>query len=269
MAVAPTSSDCIIRPSTGPGHTALTRMPDGAPSSGDLGQADHGVLRGDVGRDAPDADEAGDRRGVDDAPATAGGHRRHHVLQPEEHAAEVDGDDPVERLDRVGHDRGDGALDTGVVEEPVDAAEQLHGDADVALDRGFVGHVGDLDEQLVAGIQLVGQRGAGGDVDVHGQHPVSELELPDAARSSERTTGPGHDDAILPFTHHGPLTSMVVGRYNLAPRPPAGRPPPARERRHGPTRMAPWTTRPVHRSTPRSRRRWRRSPSTSVSCSAG
>ena len=56
-----------MRVSTGPGQTALTRIALARDlAGGGLGQPDHGVLRGDIGRHAGGRDEPGDRGGVDD-----------------------------------------------------------------------------------------------------------------------------------------------------------------------------------------------------------
>ena len=134
-----------MRVSTGPGHTALTRTPLRADlAGGRLGQADHGVLGGDIGRHAGRADQAGDRGGVDDRARLLLQHHRQHVAQAEEHALDVDADHLVEHRLVVLGGRRDLALDAGVVEEAVDAAVGVERRLHVGLHVGRLGDIGDV-----------------------------------------------------------------------------------------------------------------------------
>ena len=113
-----------------------------------LGEQVHGRLGGAVDRPTP-AHEPGDRPGVEDHAARALGlELQHGMLAAEEHAAEVDGDEPMEVFERVVLElhAEPRRRDAGVVVEHVEAAERLdrggdHGD-DVVLD-GHVGGDGD------------------------------------------------------------------------------------------------------------------------------
>src|SRR3546814_7449763 len=79
------------------------------------------------------------RRGHHDRAAAAPGDLRHDVLHAQPHAADVDGDDPVEVLLRLVLDPRDLALDAGVEQGDVDAAEPLDGGGDEAFDLCRVG----------------------------------------------------------------------------------------------------------------------------------
>ena len=146
--------------SIGPGQMALTRMPDrGHLAGGRLGEADHRVLGGDVGRDARRADEAGDRGRVDDGARLLLQHDRQHVAQPEEHALDVDADHLVEHRLVVLGERLELAFDAGIVEEAVDAAVGVERGLHVGLHLGRLGDVGGLRARLPA-LLLDGAGGA-------------------------------------------------------------------------------------------------------------
>ena len=92
------------------------------------------------------------RRDVDDAAPLVAPHLRHHGLGAQEHAAHVDGHQPVPLLDgdfgeRLHLQRGEHG---GVGDQDVDLAEALHGGPHHAVDGGFVGHVGGEGDGLAA-----------------------------------------------------------------------------------------------------------------------
>src|SRR6516165_11199275 len=70
------------------------------------------------------ADDAGNRRQVDDRPAAVGDHGRDRVLETEEHAGRVDRHDPVPSLGAVEVLFG-AAGNAGIVDEHIDLAECL------------------------------------------------------------------------------------------------------------------------------------------------
>ena len=98
----------------------------GVVEGGRLGQADHAVLGGGVRGAALDADDPGARGRVHDRPAALLEDQRDLVLHAQEHAAEVDVDDPVPLLLVVVRGRGRLLrLDAGVVEGEVQPPERL------------------------------------------------------------------------------------------------------------------------------------------------
>ena len=86
-------------------------------------QADHAVLRGDVGADAGIAGQRTDRRVVDDRAAALAFHLPQFVLHAAPHAAQVDPDDAVPFLAGAVGGRGDPGHDARVVERGVEPAE--------------------------------------------------------------------------------------------------------------------------------------------------
>ena len=94
---------------------------------GAAGQADHSVLGGVVGRAAGDADQAAERRAVDDRAAALGAHLAQFVLHARPHPAQVDGVDPVEDLGRFVGGVAGRDLDAGVVERHVEPAVRVDG----------------------------------------------------------------------------------------------------------------------------------------------
>ena len=107
---------------------------------GVLGQADHAVLRGGVGGSTSEGLDAGAGGGVHDRAAPVLQHQRDLVLHAQEHAAEVDGDDPVPFL--LGDIGGRAGLlfGAGVVEGDVETPERarLPGSAQPAHPRDRV-----------------------------------------------------------------------------------------------------------------------------------
>ena len=87
-----------------------------------LGQPDHRVFGGDIGRHARRRHQPGDRGGVDDRAAFLLQHDRQHMAQAEKDALDVDRDDLVERLLVMFGGVRPFALDAGVVEKAVDRA---------------------------------------------------------------------------------------------------------------------------------------------------
>ena len=151
-----------IRLSIRPGQTQLTRTPvPGAFQRGALGQPDHRMLAGAVDRDVGRADQAGDRRGVDDAAVVLLQHHRQHMLHAEEDADHVDVEHPAKRLQRIFGDRRDVALDAGVVVEDVDGAELVDGGADIVGDLVLVADIGRDGQRLRRGRQIL-DRGLAG-----------------------------------------------------------------------------------------------------------
>ena len=157
--------------STGPGQTALTRMPlAGDLAGGGFGQADHRVLRGDIGRHPGGRHETRDRGGVDDRAPLLLQHDRQYVAQAEEDALDVDADDRVEHVLVIFGGVRPFAFDAGVVEEAVDRAVGVERRLDVVPHLGRFGHVGGDEARLAAlladdpGGRLAGRRVA---VDEH------------------------------------------------------------------------------------------------------
>src|SRR3546814_15381473 len=83
------------------------------------------------------------RRGHHDRAAAAPGDLRHDVLHAQPHAADVDGDDPVEVLLRLVLDPRDLALDAGVEQGDVDAPEPVDRGGDEAFALCRLGDFGD------------------------------------------------------------------------------------------------------------------------------
>ncbi len=94
---------------------------------GRLAEADRAVFRGDVRSPTCEALDPGTRGGVHNRAAALFEHQRDLVLHAQEHAAEVDGDDPVPLLLRdIGHRRCR-LFNTGVVEGGVQPPEGFDG----------------------------------------------------------------------------------------------------------------------------------------------
>src|SRR5439155_3353753 len=128
-------------------------------AGGGLGQADHRVLGGDIGRHPGGRDETGDRGGVDDRPRFLLQHHRQHVTQPEEHALDVDRDDLVEHRLVIFGGVLPGPLDPGVVVEAVDPAIGVERGLYIGRDVGGFGNVGGDEARLAA---LLTQDAGGG-----------------------------------------------------------------------------------------------------------
>ena len=101
------------------------------------------MLRGGIGTHARRGPVAHDAGGVDDRAAAA--QRRKLGAQADQQAAQVDCDDAVEIVERVGADwnhRRAGLLDPGVVERAVEAAVRPHRGRDRRRHVGLAGDVG-------------------------------------------------------------------------------------------------------------------------------
>jgi hypothetical protein len=182
---------------TGPGHSALTRIPSRPRAHPALGR---GVrdLRG--GR-AQDGDE---RRRVDDRPLALPLHVRDGLAAAQVDRGEVDLLHPPPRLEAGRQDRVVlGRRDARVVEGDVDGPVGLHGDSESPRHILGDGHVG-LDEhtaRLVRG--LVARR----HVDVH-RHDVRALVgQPPHRRQPDAAAGARHDSraSLKPSVHQPPL----------------------------------------------------------------
>ena len=98
----------------------------GVVECGVFGQADHAVFRGGIGGAASKDLDSRAGGGVDDRAAAVLEQQRDLVLQAQEHAFEVDGDDPVPFLFGDLGGRLGLLLGAGVVEGVVQAPEPLH-----------------------------------------------------------------------------------------------------------------------------------------------
>ena len=117
-------------------HTELAVLDGRVP-----GEANNPVLRGGVARLVADAADAADGRRVHDKAVALLAHDLEHLLEAEEDAAEVDGDDALELSGAEVLGQVLAALDAGVVEEAVDAAEALERRRDVGVGVGFAGDI--------------------------------------------------------------------------------------------------------------------------------
>ena len=120
-------------------------------AGGGLGQPDHRMLRGDIGRHAGGRDQPGDRGGVDDRAPLLLQHDRQHVAQPEKHALDVDRRSPASNIVLVifGGVRHF-AFDAGIVEEAVDRAVGVERRLDIGPHLGRFGDVGGDEACLAA-----------------------------------------------------------------------------------------------------------------------
>src|SRR5260370_621325 len=97
---------------------------------GGLGQADHAVLGRVIGRTPGNADDAGDRRAIDDGTAAEPEHLAQLVLHAAPNAAQVDCHHAIP-LVAADVSRFDAALhDASIVERGVEAPEAGHGSFD-------------------------------------------------------------------------------------------------------------------------------------------
>jgi hypothetical protein len=99
--------------------------------------------------------QAGDRRGVDDAAFVLFEHHRQHMLQPEEHADHVDVDDAAKRFQRILGDRFDLTFDAGIVVEHIDGAELVARGSDIAGDLVLLRDIGRHRQGLRGGRQIL------------------------------------------------------------------------------------------------------------------
>ena len=113
-------------------------------------ETDHGVLARDVGGDVRVARHARHRRQVHDRAAAAAAQHGARAAHAEEDAAHVDGEHAVENVERIALDRRHHALDAGVVDEQVEAAELSLGARHERLEVGFDRHVGGRDQRAAA-----------------------------------------------------------------------------------------------------------------------
>ncbi|GAB7304365.1 hypothetical protein MAFF212519_22430 [Clavibacter michiganensis] len=136
------------------------------------------MLRGRVAGLVADAADPADAGGVHDHAGALLAHDGEDLLEAEEHAAQVDRDDLVELRGREVLGEVLAALDAGVVEEAVDAAEALDGLAHVGVDVGLLRHVGEHGED-----RGVGRRGR------HGGDGVDQAALGDVHEGELRALG--------------------------------------------------------------------------------
>src|SRR3954447_2572802 len=127
---------------------------------GALGEAEDAVLGGMVGGAAGVADEAAERRTVDDRAAALLAHLAQLVLHARPHAAQVDRGDAVEAAGRLVGGVAEREHDARVVVGHVEPAELSDGPVHQRGDLRLVGDVaGDAERAVAGGGQLVG-RGA-------------------------------------------------------------------------------------------------------------
>jgi hypothetical protein len=166
-----------------------------------LGEADHRVLGGRVGRAAGRAVLAGLRGDVHDVTAVAGHHPREDDLHAEHDAVDVDVDQPG-RGRVVLLDEAPQRHDPRVVDEHVDRAQALLDGVDERLEGVAPGHV--EREALRVGADLGG--GLAGEVDVEiadrDRHALAHEglrgRLADAARGTgDRRYLPDEDAGLL------------------------------------------------------------------------
>ena len=153
-------------------------------------------------RRAPQARRGG---GVDDGPAAARAHGPDDGPQPQPHALHVDRHDAVEHVLGVLREGRDRALDAGVVEEGVDAAEALHRLARVAFVVGATRHVGGRGDGLAArlgdGAHGSGEVAGG---QVHGDDAGALAGEAHGGGASDAPGGAGDDgDLALEALAHG------------------------------------------------------------------
>jgi hypothetical protein len=153
---------------------------------GALGETEHAVLGGVVGRASGVADQAAERRAVDDRAAALRAHLAQFVLHARPYAAQVDGRDAVEALGRFVGRVGERQHDAGVVERHVEPAELGDGAIDERGDLVFVGDVtGDAEGPMARGGQLVGRGAQRLLVDV-GEHDRGRCRAPCRHRRRSR-----------------------------------------------------------------------------------
>lgn len=112
------------------------------------------MLRGGVTGLATDAADTTDARGVHDSAAPLLTHDLQDLLEAEEDATQVDRDDTIELVGTEVLGEVLLALDAGVVEEAVDAAEGRQGLVDVALGVVLAGDIRGDGEELGVGRDL-------------------------------------------------------------------------------------------------------------------
>ncbi|MNC32070.1 hypothetical protein D3C75_804120 [compost metagenome] len=106
-----------------------------------LGQADHAVLGRHIGGFADGADQPVHRGDIDDSPPVTLTHARQRQARAMEYGRQVQGDDLVPAFWRELLNRCH-MLDTGVVDQDVDAAELALGQGEQRFDLGHVRQVG-------------------------------------------------------------------------------------------------------------------------------
>jgi hypothetical protein len=106
-----------------------------------LGESDHPVLGGVVGRPSGVADQASDGGAVDDGAVSLLSHLGEFVFHRRPHAAQVHGCDRVETVCGFVGRVGGRDHDAGVVERHIEPAEAVDGGAYGGLDLSLVGHI--------------------------------------------------------------------------------------------------------------------------------
>jgi len=167
-----------------------------------LGHAGDRVLGGDVGQHVGRAVQASHRRGVDHAAGAGLVHVRQYVLHAEEGAADVDRDHLVEHGGVLLFQGRDLALDAGVVEEHVDAAERVDRRLHVGGDVLLLADVGPGDGDAAAATQRVARGVQALLVDIHQQHRRAFLEEAFGDLLADATGPAGdHRDLVLQAFH--------------------------------------------------------------------
>ena len=173
---------------------------------GDLGQAHHAVLGGDIGRFFGRTHQAVDAGHVDDAAPVFGQHAGQGQAGGVEGAAHVDGDDGVPFFDREVLDPRH-VLNARVVDQNVQAAEGGLRMLDHVLNLGGLAHVGTVVAHLHA------QRG---DLGLGAFHVTKAIEHDVGALGGQALAMPKPmplvepvTRAVLPLSMVGPLKKLV------------------------------------------------------------
>ena len=114
------------------------------------------MFGGDIGRQARKPDQAGNRGQVDDGAAAALQHVVDFSLKAQECSLGVDPHDGVIVGFRLIGERGDGALDAGIVDRAIESSVLINGACDQGRDIFRTGDIGALEHRGSAG--LVDQR---------------------------------------------------------------------------------------------------------------
>ena len=111
----------------------------------------HRALGGVIRRNIGAADDAVDRRDIDDGPATGLAHRCNGVFGAQEDGGRVDSHHPlpIGKLELVG--RFVDAFNAGVVDQHIKPAELADGGLDGCLHLRFAGYVTGMERRLVPG----------------------------------------------------------------------------------------------------------------------
>ena len=189
-----------VHPHAGPRHLA----------GRGLGQANHSVLRGDIGGHPGRCDQARHRGGIHDRTALLLQHHRQYMTETQEHPLHVDAHHRIEHRLVVFRGWRDIALDARIVVEAIDRAVGVERRLHIGLHVGGFRHIGG-DEQRLAALLTDDARGAfaAGGVAIHHDDLGAIARKAERGGTTDAITGAG-DQRDLALEVHGGLPTILL-----------------------------------------------------------